>query len=70
MAESTARGSLSACRSSAITGTLSGPSTSGRTVSEFQPGKPNRIGRAAHFAVALLWVMTMSTGSHRYFSYR
>jgi hypothetical protein len=39
-------------------------------VSEFQPGKPNRIGRAAHFAVALLWVMTMSTGSHRYFSYR
>ncbi|MGW5769471.1 hypothetical protein ACWEVY_10025 [Streptomyces longwoodensis] len=53
-----------------ITGTLSGLRTRGLRVSECQPGRPRRIGRAAQRAVALLCVTTMSTGSQPYLAYK
>ncbi|QUW81476.1 hypothetical protein SMIR_22195 [Streptomyces mirabilis] len=62
--------SRAASASSAITGTWSGPRTSGRTTGEDRPGRPNRMGWAAHRAVERLWVMTINTGSQRYFSWR
>ncbi len=60
--------SRAASAGSVMTGTLCGPRTSGRMISEVHCGGPIRTGDAAQMAVLRSWQTTRSTGGSLYFS--